>query len=143
MIIPYRLTRFGMAEQAINTIYLLGEHPDHLCNELIKNFTRRAFSRQSRLSSQPNPDAMDEDLHQDESSVAKPTASQGSQTSQGPHDDIADAFQLSQLIFVVGHVAIKHIVFLEFVEKEWKRQKEEREKEDKEKSKGENWLLLT
>jgi condensin complex subunit 1 len=40
--------------------------------------------------------------------------------------DIGDAFELSQLLFVVGHVAIKHIVFLELVEREWKRQKDEK-----------------
>jgi hypothetical protein len=32
----------------------------------------------------------------------------------------------SQLLFVVGHVAIKHIVLLELVEREWKRQKDEK-----------------
>jgi len=38
-------------------------------------------------------------------------------------DDTGDAFELSQLLFVVGHVAIKHIVYLELVEREWKRQR--------------------
>ena len=41
--------------------------------------------------------------------------------------DVGDAFELSQLLFVVGHVAIKHIVYLELVEREWKRQKHEKE----------------
>jgi hypothetical protein len=34
---------FGMAEQAINTIYLLGEQPDQLCSLIIKNLTEKAF----------------------------------------------------------------------------------------------------
>ena len=34
-------------------------------------------------------------------------------------DDTGDAFELSQLLFVVGHVAIKHIVYLELVEHGW------------------------
>ena len=42
-------------------------------------------------------------------------------------DDTGDAFELSQLLFVVGHVAVKHIVYLELVEREWKRQKQEKE----------------
>lgn len=51
------------AEQAINTIYALGDHPDALCNEMIKNLTRRAFAR--RLS-RPAPDVpVDEKGHQD------------------------------------------------------------------------------
>ena len=34
-----------MAEQAINTVYALGERPDLLCSSLIKNLTRRVFAR--------------------------------------------------------------------------------------------------
>ncbi|GJJ15002.1 hypothetical protein Clacol_009273 [Clathrus columnatus] len=153
---------FGMAEQAINTIYLLGEHPDRLCNELIKNLAQRAFGRaaipsQPQISSQAQKD--DEDLMEDviEESEAlqledksnlsfttarnsqTPALSVGSQRSlaQTPAPtDLGDAFHLSQLIFVVGHVAIKHIVYLEMVEKECKRQKEEKEKEEKSKNKA-------
>ena len=42
-------------------------------------------------------------------------------------DDTGDAFELSQLLFVVGHVAVKHIVYLELVEREWKQQRQEKE----------------
>jgi hypothetical protein len=42
-------------------------------------------------------------------------------------DDTWDAFELSQLLFVVGHVAFKHIVYLELVQREWNRQKQEKE----------------
>lgn len=40
--------------------------------------------------------------------------------------DLASSFELGQLVFVVGHVAIKHIVYLELVERELKRRKEEK-----------------
>lgn len=40
-------------------------------------------------------------------------------------EDGATAFHLAQLVFVVGHVAIKHIVYLELVEREFKRRKDE------------------
>ena len=53
------------------------------------------------------------------------------QTTQATQDngerDVGDAFELSQLLFVVGHVAIKQIVFLELIEREWKRQKDEKQ----------------
>ena len=49
------------------------------------------------------------------------------QTEAAEEKDVGDAFELSQLLFIVGHVAIKHIVYLELVEREWKRQKHERE----------------
>lgn len=132
---------FGMAEQAINTIYALGDHPDELCNEIIKNLTRRAFTRKPQpppsdapVNEVRDPDVMDEDAESPASagSASHAPLSQGISFTQGASQasgekDVGDVFHLSQLLFVVGHVAIKHIVFLELVEREWKRQKDEKE----------------
>ncbi|KAH9858536.1 non-SMC mitotic condensation complex subunit 1-domain-containing protein [Lenzites betulinus] len=135
---------FPMAEQALNTVYALGERPDVLCGSIIKNLSRRVFgkkplassqSQSSQLDKDKDPDVMDEDSDEDRenvdpdatqaapSSPSKSAASQSSAVSK----DTGDAFELSQLLFLVGHVAIKQIVFLELVEREWKRQKHEKE----------------
>jgi condensin complex subunit 1 len=122
---------FGLAEQAINTIYALGEHPDVLCNDLIKNLTVKTFSRTSKPKSQSqppaekDPEAMDEDHPGDTTHGSDDMANVSEVAQEDPEKDVGDAFELSQLLFVVGHVAIKHIVFLELVEREWKRQKDE------------------
>ncbi|KAJ6448906.1 non-SMC mitotic condensation complex subunit 1-domain-containing protein [Mycena sanguinolenta] len=133
---------FGLAEQAINTAYALGDHPDLLCNDLIKKLTVRAFTPRSKPTEEPasqpeapaerDPDAMDEDQpepgdvsHRSEDSGAP------EQAKEAKNGDVGDAFELSQLLFVVGHVAIKHIVYLELVEREWKRQKDEKDGADK------------
>jgi condensin complex subunit 1 len=126
-----------MAEQAINTVYGLAERPDIFCDRLIKNFTLRAFNSKPKppaeerstdaVAPEVDPDAMSVD----EDSAEPVSAASEKPTSQGSADedkDVGDAFELSQLLFVVGHVAIKQIVFLELVEREWKRQKAEREK---------------
>lgn len=42
-------------------------------------------------------------------------------TSTGHADD--DAFRMAQLVFVVGHIGLKQIVYLELVEREFKRRK--------------------
>ena len=124
---------FSMAEQAINTIYALGERPDIVCDKIIRNLTRRAFASQPRAKTPPppkDPDAMDEDESQDmtgEDSQADISTSQANNSQSDEEKDTGDAFALSQLLFVVGHVAIKHIVYLELVEREWKRQKHEKE----------------
>ncbi|KAF8137642.1 non-SMC mitotic condensation complex subunit 1-domain-containing protein [Boletus edulis] len=132
---------FGMAEQAINTIYALGDQPDELCNEIIKNLTRRAFTRKPQpptsdapVGEERDPDATEEDAEPPASTAFASHApvSQGVSSTQGGcqasgEKDVGDVFHLSQLLFVVGHVAIKHIVFLELVEREWKRQKDEKE----------------
>lgn len=133
---------FGMTEQAINTIYALGEHPGELCGRIIKNLTRHAFARRPQAPQEStfvpeDPDAMDEDAETGSASCAPASqiSSATQNTRQGNGDqvakDLGDAFQLGQLLFVVGHVAIKHIVFLELVEREWKRQKDEKDLADK------------
>jgi len=132
---------FALAEQAINTVYALGDQPEVLSNTIIKNLTRRAFRRREKSassvpedqpSSTPNPDAMNEDPPQSTTQAlisTMPGSTQGSSVASPAKksDDTGDAFELSQLLFVVGHVAIKHIVYLELVEREWKRQKQEKE----------------
>lgn len=124
---------FGMTEQAINTIYALGDHPDILCNKLIKNLTRRAFARNPNAGSQSRQsraeDAMDEDAPGPSQTSPNGFASTQPESQAGASHsgDVGDAFELSQMIFVVGHVAIKHIVYLELVERDWKRQKNEHE----------------
>ncbi|KAG0336529.1 Condensin complex subunit [Podila humilis] len=104
---------FAVAEQALNTIYLLGEHPDILCGDIIKARGKTIF-----------------DLQEDGSSVepsATPDINMG-------NDDVTvqlnaesaftiDSWQLSQLLFIVGHVAMKHIVHMEVIEEEFKRRK--------------------
>lgn len=131
---------FGMAEQAINTIYALGDHPDELCNEIIRNLTRRAFTRKPQppasdapVNEERDPDTMEDTEPPASANFASHSpVSQGISATPGPSQvsgekDVGDVFHLSQLLFVVGHVAIKHIVFLELVEREWKRQKDEKE----------------
>lgn len=116
---------FGMAEQAINTVYALGERPDILCNSLIKNLTRRAFTAKNReKTSQPSNTEM---VEAEGSEMASAASESQSQIQTDQENDMGDPWELSQLLFVVGHVAIKHIVFLELVERELKRQKHEKE----------------
>jgi condensin complex subunit 1 len=131
---------FGLAEQVINTVYALGEHPDNFCDELIKNLTIRAFSRPPKAAGESvakDPDVMNENHPADTTidtgdvSMLDATQATQAQTTQATQDnderDVGDAFELSQLLFVVGHVAIKQIVFLELIEREWKRQKDEKQ----------------
>ena len=137
---------FGMAEQAINAIYALAEHPDALCNDVIKKLTVRTFDRPTEaiekqteeggddnemgadaVAPEDNPEnAAQDDV--DMMDATQPLATQATtQEDNDQNKDLGDAFELAQLLFVVGHVAIKHIVFLELVEREWKRQKDEKQ----------------
>jgi condensin complex subunit 1 len=130
---------FALSEQAINTVYALGDRPEVLSNTIIRNLTRRAFRRRERPPPPPEedesaePDAVPMAVDEDRPASTQPLISMMPGSTQGAgnpprkSDDTGDAFELSQLLFVVGHVAIKHIVYLELVEREWKRQKQEKE----------------
>ena len=118
---------FGMAEHAINTIYALAEKPDQLCDAIIRNLTKRAFGKKTATAANPpnadtgDLDRMDED--DEPTPQPEPESTQEGTQSNNTGGDQGDTFELSQLLFVVGHVAIKHIAYLELVERELKRQK--------------------
>lgn len=119
-----------MAEQAINTIYLLGEQPDKFCSQIIRNQTDRVFSKPSEGDAQRDTadDEMAVDSVVDDDGPATPSKAPKAQSQPSTSDDTQRSFPLAQLVFVVGHVAIKHIVYLELVEREFKRRKDEKAK---------------
>jgi condensin complex subunit 1 len=150
---------FGMAEQAINTIYLLGEQPDQLCSVIIKNLTEKALNPRSgdidlarERASTPTPGG--DDLDGDGESDIPPTPAtlmppdtpaipptpawsmpptpglERSPSQTSLREETTPSFGLAQLVFTVGHVAIKHIVYLELVEREFKRRKDEQVKRE-------------
>jgi condensin complex subunit 1 len=136
---------FGMAELVINTVYALGLQPDQWCEGVIKTLTSRVFGPKEAgnrddgdqvvedASEQGGEDgeekrSSEEELDEDGDvtmSQANSTFTQSLKT-QNLGKDSADGFKMSQLIFVVGHVALKQVVFMEIVERELKRQKDEK-----------------
>ncbi|KUI61439.1 Condensin complex subunit 1 [Cytospora mali] len=142
---------YGVAEQAINAIYAISKHPDVLCSEIIRHKTKAVFGgHRGRSNSNDRPGSRDS--RQTPPSVQSP---KGEGSSPGPQEgaDGADAtvmpptqqvppptqpekpkvkrdnaIALSQLLFIVGHVAIKQIVHLELCELDFKRRKQEKEK---------------
>ncbi|KAK6357008.1 Condensin complex subunit [Orbilia javanica] len=96
----------GLAEQAVNAIYALSQHPDVLVTEIIHRKTKSVFCA---------PRAME-------------IEEEGEAAPQKPEDSIDANIKLSQLLFLVGHVAIKQIVHLELHELDFKRRKAASEK---------------
>ncbi|KAJ3326051.1 Condensin complex subunit [Boothiomyces sp. JEL0866] len=99
---------FSFAEQGINALYTISEHPDKLSTKMINELSNRVFAEK------PQEDPVDEiskkmqeTLNLDQKSSAK----------------VTETMKLSQLVFVVGHVAIRQIVHLENIESEWKRRR--------------------
>lgn len=110
------LCRFGVAEQAIGAIYALAKHPDTLCSEILRRKTRHVFERQS-----PTATAEPREGNEVISGLLSPLPEERDKKQRG-------SLALSQLLFIVGHIAIKQIVHLELCELDFKRRKAEKEK---------------
>ncbi|KAI1135530.1 condensin component [Hypoxylon sp. FL0543] len=131
---------FGVAEQAINAIYALAKHPDTLCTEIIRRRTKVVFAAQQKSPSASRPGSRDFDPtvtaavdHGMTQGITMgldaPTQTINRPASEPPAEPKQKAaIALSQLLFIVGHVAIKQIVHLELCELDFKRRKQEKEK---------------
>jgi condensin complex subunit 1 len=113
---------YGVAEQAISAIYALSKHPDALCSEILRRKTKHVFQKRTAITPEP--------VEQEESSGAPPTppADTAAYAPEKPGNGQKGSIALSQLLFIVGHVAIKQIVHLELCELDFKRRKNEKEK---------------
>ncbi|KAI0542531.1 armadillo-type protein [Xylaria digitata] len=131
---------FGVAEQAINAIYALAKHPDILCTDIIRRRTKVVFAAQQKSPLASRPGSRDDatmtvmganGMTQNFNTMSLDAPTQT--VNQPPPEPPAApkekaAIALSQLLFVVGHVAIKQIVHLELCELDFKRRKQEKEK---------------
>ncbi|ELR03839.1 Condensin complex subunit [Pseudogymnoascus destructans] len=119
---------YGVAEQAISAIYALSKHPDTLCSEILRRKTKHVFQKRQKSEAPApaaDPDAMDVDMMDvDEGAPPTPPQEEEEPAEPGQKGSIA----LSQLLFIVGHVAIKQIVHLELCELDFKRRKNEKDK---------------
>ncbi|KAJ4303327.1 condensin complex non-SMC subunit Cnd1 [Kalmusia sp. IMI 367209] len=117
---------FGVAEQALNAIYVLSKHPDVLCSDILRRKTKHVFTPQAASRPTTSGSGATEasqlltPMEEDPPETAVEALSQQKKQKS--------ALALSQLLFIVGHVAIKQIVHLELCESEFKRRKAEKEK---------------
>lgn len=112
---------YGVAEQAINAVYALSKHPDILCSAIIRRKAKHVFGRPGS-----RPTSRDENKMDEFADPGSPGAMQASPKKSSRRDN---AMSLPQLLFIVGHVAIKQIVHLELCELDFKRRKQEKEKQ--------------
>ncbi|GAA5989443.1 hypothetical protein JCM10908_000476 [Rhodotorula pacifica] len=135
---------FSMAEQAVNTIYTLGDQPDALCSDVLRQMTVRVFGPRAKKQGEEvvaaeadKPEEAEGDVSM--ASEADAEANKAEKLEQDANS-LGDAFDLSQLLFVAGHCAIKQLVHLELVERDLKRRKAEDEKTKGSKKVGDDEL---
>ncbi|KAF2765279.1 chromosome condensation complex Condensin, subunit D2 [Teratosphaeria nubilosa] len=122
---------YGLAEQAIGAIYVLSQHPDVLCSQVVRRKAKAVFSpkappakKEDFGDSQMDVDSDVEMSDMPDETAALETEAPTEQADDGSHS----ALGLSQLLFTVGHIALKQIVHLELCEQDFKRRKAEKEK---------------
>jgi condensin complex subunit 1 len=123
---------YGLAEQVVGAIYALAKHPDVLCSEVIRRKTREVFAVTSKSASKEQDVAetsqVDADGDVEMSDEVSPPPEEERQEESATESDASSAIGLSQLLFAVGHIALKQIVHLELCEQDFKRRKAEKEK---------------
>ncbi|EZF11545.1 hypothetical protein H112_07356 [Trichophyton rubrum D6] len=122
---------YGVAEQAISAIYTLAKHPDVLCSDILRRKTRAVFRANNNAQQRMMSDS-EGDRPSSASSASAESAVTAATTlaeNNNAARQKASVIGLSQLLIIVGHIAIKQIVHLELCELDFKRRKAEQEKE--------------
>lgn len=86
-----------MVEQAVNAIYALAKHPDDLCAGILRRKTKAVFVKQEPKDEPMNDGDISMEI--ESTPIPKPPPSD---TSHG-----FDVLELSQLLFLAGHIASK------------------------------------
>ncbi|KAK4540330.1 hypothetical protein LTR36_009287 [Oleoguttula mirabilis] len=122
---------YGLAEQAIGAIYALSNHPDVICSEVIRRKTKAVFAPKAAPAKEQELEdsQIDADGDVEMSDMVEPEPeAEPEKEQQAAEESGASALALSQLLFAVGHIALKQIVHLELCEQDFKRRKAEKEK---------------
>jgi condensin complex subunit 1 len=125
---------YGLAEQVIGAIYALSKHPDELASEILRFKTKKVFSPAALpVKSQDLAEEQEEDGDVEMSGMDEQDAGEVSTVKKEEEDAEMPKAEdsglgLSQLLFTVGHIAIKQIVHLELCEMDFKRRKMDKEK---------------
>ncbi|KAJ2466741.1 condensin complex non-SMC subunit Cnd1, partial [Coemansia sp. RSA 2320] len=118
---------FPAAEQALNTIYALGDKPDALGARIIRTQAGlvQGLLALSKADVGRRAGSFSMDVDGDEEQVAVPSEAEAE--AEGDAEPAArklvDPWDLTRMLFIVGHIAIKEIVLLESIEAELKRRK--------------------
>ncbi|KAI6951743.1 hypothetical protein KC321_g17957 [Hortaea werneckii] len=124
---------YGMAETAIGAIYALSKHPDVLCSDVIRRKTKAVFApRTAPAAAKPEVENSqvddDGDIEMSDMPEDQPEPEPHQPEAESLEENGKHALGLSQLLFAVGHIALKQIVHLELCEQDFKRRKAEKEK---------------
>ena len=103
---------FPAAEQTLNAIYLLAEHPDAICTAVIRRL-------HSKLRAGP--------AEQHRAGDETEEGDQGSAEDGAEENARCSVDSLAKLVFVVGHVTVQQLIWLEDIQVELRRRRDLKE----------------
>ena len=126
---------FPAAEQAINAIYMLAENPDSICTPIIKFLAHIVFTKyedksvsspKARIQKIINKKDVNDSDSDDESENEMEEEGEVEEEEKGEREGErvgCSSNLLARFLFVVGHVALKHMQYLEEIQSELARRK--------------------
>lgn len=116
---------FPAAEQAINAIYCLSESPDQVCSKLVKLLATRLFDPSSKSSKDAPSPMVDDDDEEDEEE--KNEAAEKEEDPKAKSDQSCSVSTITRFVFVVGHVALRQLQYLEEIQAELERRRHQQQ----------------
>ncbi|THW49623.1 hypothetical protein D6D25_04176 [Aureobasidium pullulans] len=120
---------YGLAEQVIGAIYALSKHPDELASEILRFKTKKVFAPVAVATKTEPVEIEDGDIEM--SGMDDEPMEDALPIKKEEEDEIElpkaedSGLALSQLLFTVGHIAIKQIVHLELCEMDFKQEEQD------------------
>lgn len=118
--------RFSPAEQAINAIFMLSEHPDQICSKFVKGLSSLIFLKQKEEGERAKKDKkgkgkkggdeeMEDEDKSEEDKDGEDEEEEGEEEdeqkdNEGAYKRKCSTSLLSRFLFVLGHVALKQLV---------------------------------
>ncbi|GBG66498.1 hypothetical protein CBR_g63081 [Chara braunii] len=122
---------YSAAEQAINTIYCLHPMPERICAQLLHRLMVSTFRIGSNGEQQQEGQWLSSPEERQMGTCAEDLKSPSDGSGKGVgsiKNAKARVIPLSRFLFVVGHVALKHLVYVENAAKVVRRQRADKEK---------------
>ncbi|XP_074654081.1 condensin complex subunit 1-like isoform X2 [Tubulanus polymorphus] len=105
-----------MAEQAVNVIYKLAEHPDTICGNVIKRLLKQVFTDSSTSDEREVNAVMEVNNSDSQGSAGSVISSQVSAVSDSqdfPKDIQCSTVYLTKLLSMAGHMALRQLIHLD------------------------------
>lgn len=108
---------YGAASEALNAVFILSDKPERESKEVLTSLLKQAIRKPNKSSSSSNSSRNNSQNESDNEREDVKVKEEEEATARGEGENrVGNAELLSRLFFVVGHVSVKMLVYLESME---------------------------